>query len=958
MNEPIFSVDFLKEHIPANHLNTVVGLRKKRDIIRNWSDSFQTNKIDYFKEEEVKSRFIMEMFGDVLGFNYRNPGVWLSREEVKTDSDATKPDGALGVFRTTSSGVHNTVYVVIEIKGTESNLDQKQNRPDHKVTPVEQAFSYAPKMGGKCKWVVVSNFKDIRFYHHSDAGHYQSYTFGDLANEDRLREFLFLFHKDNWTSEYTSVTDKLYALRNKPSLAADLSGHILDQLYHTLFKFEGLEFIDPNYVANLKPFNVLNDYVWHFRDNTLYTLNTEIGKLIAKVNNTGTELVLTQELEQELKVAGVTDYLKKLRYVLSRLYQFLIRKVVALKDVDLAIISKDADQLRQYRRSGYIGGMEHVEIATLAHEIEDCDCINCNYRSLDFKRMIRKTKAAKRNEKLSAKELAYAHYELATDNYKECYDIYKQAEQNSKGVEDKNVEYFLTKINLSYLYNLVSGHDDDNSEILSYIKQIDLDRSLHQELDVYVDEDVRRYLTRVKEFQLFNDIEKKIAELLEEIKDKQDLYESNGHYSGPNHLALLNHQYHLLYSHFHKNYLIYDAFPDFKKAVTHVFEGLVISYRTKNYGLTQFSAFYLTEAVLYIHHIDLIGLLEDTTDLAIEPDELEQFVNKAEAFLNSQFDRHQFGVVANSEVKAQLTNYNFKYKFENMFSNVFTLLSHLVLTDEQTSRLVQPIIDFVETEDYLAHYDLRQLGLYLERHGKAFKRSQVVDLLKFAIGNIRRGYIKYDSFIDSLCKHYILVSGDRLLNEQSLIRRAIANQTDDLGRFNFRDLLEMYPILDEAGQGFFKDEMLVELNRNFEAYYYTELLERKIITWDEGDFFTKFTQQMSRANYDTDPLLDGETYDLRNTNMVNFLAYYHLCGVPADYPALQGFQNLSEFATWGLNPEIFDYEKFDPRWLLVLYPPELMKRIAKIPPAKEKISAYLRDKPDSKLATTYIRYFI
>ncbi|MES2109804.1 MAG: hypothetical protein V4577_13685 [Bacteroidota bacterium] len=958
MANTIFSQVFLNEHVPATHLDAVVGLRKKREIIQNWIDSFASNKIDYFKEEEVKSRFIMEMFGQVLGYNYQNPGVWLCREEVKTEEDATKPDAALGVFRTTPKGIVNDVYVVIEIKGAKSNLDKAQNRAAFKVTPVDQAFLYAGKMGGKCKWVVVSNFEEIRFYHHSDQGRYQPYLLKDLLQDEALREFLFLFHKDQWTNEQISVTDKLYSLKDKLLVSEGISGHILDKLYHLLFKFEGLEFIDPNYIANLKPFNVLEEYVWHFRDNTLYTLNPAIYDLLSQVTNTGTEIQLSPELERTLKKAHINDYLKKIKYVLNRLYQFLIREIVAVKGVNLDKLNEDVSLANRYRSVGFISGLENIRLKTLTREINTCDCINCNYRSLDFKKLMRKTRAAKGNSQLTAKELAYSHYQLATDNFKESYYIYKKAELDSKGVENRNIEYFLTKINLSYLHNLVSGYDNDNAEILKDIKKIDLDRSLHNELDVYVDEDVRKYLIQIKEFQLFNNIEKKIAELLEEIRDKKELFNNNGHYSGPNHLALLIHQYHLLYSHFHKNYLIYDAFSDFKKAVTHFFEGLVTSYQTKNYGLIKFNEFYLTEAVLYIPRKDLINLLRDEKQLEIEFEELEIFVAKTISFLNSLFDSYSLGSIPNPEFKAQLTNFQFKEKYENSFSNLFTLLSRLDLTEEQARRLVQPIINFINTEDFLAHYELHELGVYLERHGKVFKRHEVVELLSFAINHTRPGYVKYDSLINSLCVIYPQVSVGKSLSEQSIIRRAVANLRDDHGRFDFRDLLVIYPILNDAGQMFFKNEILAQLERSFEVYYYEILLERKILSWQDGAFFEKYVQQTQRQNFKADPVFEGETYDLKNTVMVSFLGHYHFCGVPADAPGLSILSNLSPFATWALHPEVFDYSLFDARWLLVLMSPQFLKRVAKIKAIKTLLQKYLKGKPESALAPLYISYFL
>lgn len=958
MSESIFSQEFLKDHLPENHLSTIVGLLKKRDIIRNWADSFKTNKIDYFKEEEVKSRFIMDIFGDVLGFNYRNSGVWLSREEVKTDTDATKPDAALGVFRTTPGAIINEVDIVIEIKGSGIDLDKDQNRPGFKLTPVEQAFLYAHKMGGRCKWVVVSNFREIRFYHHSDIKRYQSYRITDLTNEDYLKEFLFLFHKDQWTNEFQSVTDKLYLLRSKPELPGGRTNHILDRLYQSLHKFEGLEFIDPNFIANLKPFNVLSDYVWHYKHNVLYTLNNEIYDLIARISYNGFEPTPDPTLEQELKSAEVTDYLMKLRYVFNRLRQFLITKLVAFKGIDPAQLEQNADQLRKYRNSLFITDHEHISLKIQLQDDAPCNCINCVYRSLDFKRMIRITKSAKRNNQLSPKELAYAHYQLSSDNYKECYDIYKQAEEEAKGIENKNIEYFLTKINLSFLYNLVSDHDDDNSEILQYIKQIDLDKSLHQELDVYVDEDVRRYLVRVKEFQLFNKIEKKIAELLDEIKHKFEIFEHNGSYSGQDHVGQLIHQYQLLYSHFHKNYLIYDAFYDFRKAITRVFEGLLVSYRTKNYGITEFYEFFLTEAALYIHPKNLNDLLKDMGDLKVVPEDLDVFVSKAIAFLSSQSDIYQFGSVANLEVKAQLTNHNFKEKFQNIFSNIFILLSHLEITKDQALRFIKPIISFLKTEDYLAAFNLQHLGKYLERYGDVFARHEVMELLSLSINGISPGSTKYRSLIASLCKQYKLVSPDKPVAEQSLIRRAVANQRDDYGRYDFRDQLVLYPILDRIGQQYLKAEIFAELARDFQGYSYTDLLDHGMVTWDEGEWFTKLTEQMAAGMWGTDPVFDGENYHFNNPNAVNFLCYYHNCGVPIKQVNISAFKEITPFFSWGLNPEEFDYTQFDARWLLVFQSKQFMIRLAKIPAVNECLRKYLKNRPNSELGACYIQYFL
>ena len=55
------------------------------------------------------------------------------------------------------------VKAVIELKPSNVDLDKKQTNGKDNKSPVEQAFSYSYKFDG-CKWVIVSNFKEIRLY--------------------------------------------------------------------------------------------------------------------------------------------------------------------------------------------------------------------------------------------------------------------------------------------------------------------------------------------------------------------------------------------------------------------------------------------------------------------------------------------------------------------------------------------------------------------------------------------------------------------------------------------------------------------------------------------------------------------------------------------------------------------------------------------------------------------------
>ena len=115
--QPLFTENFLSHHasegeylrdkfrqMQTNFIMWISGLDNKnrirlaRNIIESLILELKSGKLESLKEEEFKSRFLNEFFGDVLGFNYGNSNFWTLSEEVKTKVDGTKVDGALGFF--------------------------------------------------------------------------------------------------------------------------------------------------------------------------------------------------------------------------------------------------------------------------------------------------------------------------------------------------------------------------------------------------------------------------------------------------------------------------------------------------------------------------------------------------------------------------------------------------------------------------------------------------------------------------------------------------------------------------------------------------------------------------------------------------------------------------------------------------------------------------------------------
>ena len=216
MHTPLFSPKSLQQHLASLPEPPQSALERAME----WKRMIDNRSVLAAKETELDGQFLSHFFRDVLGFSdNRATGAWTLTKNQTSHADSSVPDGVLGFFAMQGSESVSRVHAVIELKDASHDLDKGQKRQNDKRTPVEQAFSYAPKAGGSCKWVIVSNYLELRLYHASDQSKYERFELSRLAEPNELRRLLFLMHRDNLLplaeNETTSRTEELFAARVK-----------------------------------------------------------------------------------------------------------------------------------------------------------------------------------------------------------------------------------------------------------------------------------------------------------------------------------------------------------------------------------------------------------------------------------------------------------------------------------------------------------------------------------------------------------------------------------------------------------------------------------------------------------------------------------------------------------------------------------------------------------------------
>ncbi|WP_107710320.1 Eco57I restriction-modification methylase domain-containing protein [Campylobacter concisus] len=116
----------------------------------------KASDIKSFKEEKFQTQFLKDIFENCLSYTLdtTNPTTFNLEREKKNETDGKKVDGAILI--------NGEVRCVIELKDqTTQHLDKTPS--NRELSPVDQAFRYFISHEN-AKYVVVSNFNELRFY--------------------------------------------------------------------------------------------------------------------------------------------------------------------------------------------------------------------------------------------------------------------------------------------------------------------------------------------------------------------------------------------------------------------------------------------------------------------------------------------------------------------------------------------------------------------------------------------------------------------------------------------------------------------------------------------------------------------------------------------------------------------------------------------------------------------------
>ncbi len=235
------NLDFLLSKIDKS---SIPNLTHSLEIIERWANLVRSGSVYKLKETGLQGFFLKEIFSDVLGYQTAsdNPLTWNLNQEQATEIGGKSADGSLGFFTPDETDIR----AVIELKDANTNPDEKQHRQNDNRTPVEQAFSYKHQSGKKCLWIIVSNFVEIRLYHHLSSAEYEVFNIEELTVWENFRKFHYLLSFNNLIAPTgESAIDRLY--KNNEAEEQNISKELYSIYKQTRIKlFEHLKLNNPD----------------------------------------------------------------------------------------------------------------------------------------------------------------------------------------------------------------------------------------------------------------------------------------------------------------------------------------------------------------------------------------------------------------------------------------------------------------------------------------------------------------------------------------------------------------------------------------------------------------------------------------------------------------------------------------------------------------------------------------
>ncbi|MFW5804473.1 MAG: SIR2 family protein, partial [bacterium] len=722
--------------------------------------------------------------------------------------------------------------------------------------------------------------------------------------------------------------------------------HIIDQMYYSLKRFDEMNNISPDFIADLYPFKN-SDYSYPIYENYgLLAINKDIEKLFFDET----------EIINDAIVFKRTKSNKKKEIEDKQLEKKLTTVVEKLNDSLILVIGKENKQSDSFGFKGWSNDKKWIKIKG-----NESTPTNSDFMDLELNEALKKLKNTEVGSNTKIIEdmiLGVAYFKFS--NFHLAYQVFEQASAKawSRG---QYLAYFIAKYNIRIMRYLLKQFDQNLSEeqrkkIFKIMEDIDFDKLLY-ELPLSGKQEYH-LLKMIRDQQFLHRGHAIIMQNVSRLDEIYNVFERGGSSSGTDYLVLINHELQKLSKFYLNNPLVLDEFNDFSKVIQDGIKGYLISYAMpseyKN-KLKHFSYFFFWLFSHYGSKKKFENICQNyfIKELKFEDDELVKCVELTNNFLRSFIkESNSFGkrISPNSDL-LYLTESRFFFadKTKRIFNNIFSQLSYTEIKSDCADDLINNLISFLKFENFIGGDSIPILRSFIFRNYHLFSRENIIELLGIVSKKDSKFY-DYDFY--RAIAHVIEKNQYEPISDGKLIDANIA-MIENKG-LEALSLVSLWKLSNSNLKDKIKKEIEDALNNNFNNKLFVISCVESIL--QPKDFLKEYVQWVNREKREHFHYHNGLFSQINYTFLifVHFIYRYNL----DESPELNELTNLSEYQKFYLDPENYKYSSFEIDWILNDYRDSFFERFSKIPELRKRIEKHLKENYDEKLSRMYIKHFL
>jgi len=706
----------------------------------------------------------------------------------------------------------------------------------------------------------------------------------------------------------------------------------LDQMYSSLKRFDGISTLSTGFIGRLQPFAERDD-IYHENSASLIIENKAIANFFTLYFDAAkSELKENFFTAHGISKTSIPSYREKLTSVLNWL------RLAGIYKIEFSVHDENGGQI------------PHIIIYTPIH----CDCLSCTYIQFDFAGFLQKLSEYTITDTSDIKDdlrYAYGHYKVG--NFSESFHLFERVA--TKAWQCKNMLiYYVSKQNIKYLRNLIEGHERNRAQgemLVSKSDEIDLTKLLAQLPGM--DKDTYSLLVQIHDDDVIKSTDNTINRFLHELA-------SSNLNSVRQFAPIKNPEEAITYSlissflFYTNNGIVFDEFTNFTNVFAKAIDVIITSAaiaQKNNKSPFFFHSETIRLIILYgdassLHELFIVNNLRK---INLKEDQALSVVGFAKSFFQSFYELDYFNSpVSNKFTDRQITNSPsfFFWKMKALAEKFILILSMIDIPTHVGTDLVNNLLLFLELNK-ITKPILYLPSLFRNLSGH-FSKEDFVRLLKLSVA--RPVYLHDSVYLRAVTYEIEKRFPEEKFTHDALIKDIIRLCTET----NRRSLAYIYlfSIGDENVCKVVKEKALNHLDVDFDLHFYCNLCDLHII--EPHEYFDKIFGQFEGIN---DTMLQetaqGISEVLQN-RFYRFLVTLYQSNVPPDLiePYIKG--ELPLMWKFLLNPERFDYNFFQAKWLIQANYSAILKRLREIPLLLEKTHQALQEECNDQLGKIYL----